>query len=76
MISGKAIGVASSAADYTQIQELVGKVECLEGVDGKLDILIANAGATWGSRFEDLPDEAGQKILDLNVRGVYNLARG
>lgn len=40
-----------------------------------LDILVCNAGATWGSPFEDAPDNSSQKILDLNVRGVFNLAR-
>jgi NAD(P)-dependent dehydrogenase (short-subunit alcohol dehydrogenase family) len=52
---------------------LVEKIKVSEG--GKLDILVANAGATWGSRFEDAPDEASVKILDLNVRGVFNLVK-
>ncbi|PRT54592.1 Rhamnolipids biosynthesis 3-oxoacyl-[acyl-carrier-protein] reductase [Wickerhamiella sorbophila] len=38
----------------------------------KLDILIANAGATWGADFDSHPDEAIGKVLDLNVRGVFS----
>jgi NAD(P)-dependent dehydrogenase (short-subunit alcohol dehydrogenase family) len=43
--------------------------------DDKLDILVANAGATWGGPFEPTPDWSSQKVLDLNVRGIFNLAR-
>ena len=50
-------------------------VEQIKKIEGKLDILVANAGATWGSRFEDAPDTASAKILDLNVRGVFLLAQ-
>ena len=46
-----------------------------KGASGRLDILVANAGATWGGPFEPTPDWSSQKILDLNVRGVFNLVR-
>jgi NAD(P)-dependent dehydrogenase (short-subunit alcohol dehydrogenase family) len=38
-------------------------------------ILIANAGATWGAPFESHPDEAFAKVMDLNVRSIFNLIR-
>jgi NAD(P)-dependent dehydrogenase (short-subunit alcohol dehydrogenase family) len=50
-------------------------VEHIKKTEGRLDILVANAGATWGSSFEDAPDHASVKILDLNVRGVFLLAQ-
>lgn len=37
----------------------------------KLDILVANAGASWGEAFETYPDSAVEKLLDLNIRGVF-----
>lgn len=40
-----------------------------------VDILLANAGATWGEQFDTHPDSAIAKVLDLNVRGVFNLVR-
>ena len=49
--------------------------EHIKRTEGKLDILVANAGATWGSTLEDAPDQASAKILDLNVRGVFLLAQ-
>lgn len=40
-----------------------------------VDILLANAGATWGEAFDTHPDGAFAKVMDLNVRGVFNLIR-
>jgi len=40
-----------------------------------VDILLANAGATWGAPFDDHPDSAFAKVMDLNVRGVFNTIR-
>lgn len=40
-----------------------------------VDILLANAGATWGEAFDTHPDSAFAKVMDLNVRGVFNTIR-
>jgi NAD(P)-dependent dehydrogenase (short-subunit alcohol dehydrogenase family) len=71
-VSGKAIGIAANVADTDDIARLVKEVQKYEN---KLDILVCNAGATWGGPFEPTPDWSSQKVLDLNVRGVFNLAR-
>lgn len=71
-VKGKAIGIATNVADNAAVEALVGQVRQLEG---RLDILVANAGATWGGPFATTPDWSSQKVLDLNVRGTFNLAR-
>ncbi|KAF2841014.1 NAD(P)-binding protein [Patellaria atrata CBS 101060] len=71
-LKGKAFGIPANVAQESEIVRLVEEVKKHED---KVDILVANAGATWGSRFEDAPDSSSQKILDLNVRGVFNLAQ-
>jgi len=71
-VSGVAVGMAANVANTDDIARLVKKVQ---DTDGKLDILVCNAGATWGGPFDPTPDSASQKVLDLNVRGVFNLAR-
>ena len=71
-MDGKAIGIPANVAQVEDIERLVSEVKKHES---KLDILIANAGATWGGPFEPTPDWSSQKVLDLNVRGVFNLAR-
>jgi len=47
----------------------------LRTTEEQIDILVANAGATWGGPFEPTPDWATKKVLDLNVRGIFNLVR-
>ena len=38
---------------------------------GHIDILINNAGTTWGAPAEEHPLEAWQKVMDLNVTGLF-----
>ncbi len=71
-IRGSASGIPANVSSEAEIKRLV---KAVEKDHGRLDILIANAGATWGSKFEDAPDHASAKILDLNVRGVFLLAQ-
>jgi NAD(P)-dependent dehydrogenase (short-subunit alcohol dehydrogenase family) len=40
-----------------------------------LDILVNNAGANWGAPLAEYPDEAWDKVLGLNVKGVFALTR-
>ncbi len=40
-----------------------------------VDILFANAGATWGEVFDTHPDSAFAKVMDLNVKSVFNTIR-
>lgn len=71
-IKGVAVGIPANVSSEAEILRLV---EAIKKEEGKLDILVANAGATWGSTFDDAPDHASAKILDLNVRGVFLLAQ-
>jgi NAD(P)-dependent dehydrogenase (short-subunit alcohol dehydrogenase family) len=73
-IQGKAVGIAANVGDSKDIVRFVGDVERLVGNKG-LDILVCNAGAAWGSRFEDAPPSSSIKILDLNVRGIFELTQ-
>lgn len=41
----------------------------------KVDILLANAGATWGAPFDEHPDDAFSKVMDLNVKAVFTTVR-
>ncbi|KAF6823648.1 rhamnolipids biosynthesis 3-oxoacyl-(acyl-carrier-protein) reductase [Colletotrichum plurivorum] len=73
-IRGKATGIAANVADSNDIVRLVGEIKQLVGEKG-LHILVCNAGAAWGSKFEDAPPSSSIKILDLNVRGVFELVQ-
>ena len=42
---------------------------------GDVDILINNAGASWGAPAEDYPTAAWDKVMNLNVRGYFLLSQ-
>jgi NAD(P)-dependent dehydrogenase (short-subunit alcohol dehydrogenase family) len=42
---------------------------------GSIDILVNNAGATWGAPAEDHPLEAWDKLVNLNLTGVFVLTQ-
>ena len=56
-----------------ECRRLADEVIDLEG--GRLDILVNNAGATWGAPLDDFDDAAWDRVLDLNVKGVFHLTR-
>ena len=40
-----------------------------------IDILVNNAGATWGAPAEEHPLDAWNKVMDLNLTGVFLLTQ-
>ena len=56
-----------------------GGVETLAGHlkerESRLHALFNNAGANWGAPLEEFPDSAWDKVLSLNVKGVFALTQ-
>jgi NAD(P)-dependent dehydrogenase (short-subunit alcohol dehydrogenase family) len=42
---------------------------------GKVDVLVNNAGATWGAPAEEHPLEAWDKLVNINLTGVFILTQ-
>ena len=42
---------------------------------GPIDILINNAGTTWGAAMEEHPLEGWQKVVDLNLTGTFRITQ-
>jgi NAD(P)-dependent dehydrogenase (short-subunit alcohol dehydrogenase family) len=42
---------------------------------GRIDILVNNAGATWGATAEDYPLAGWNKVIDLNLTGLFLLTQ-
>jgi NAD(P)-dependent dehydrogenase (short-subunit alcohol dehydrogenase family) len=64
-----AISVPADSSKVSEVDRLVAEVE--KHTD-HVDILFANAGATWGEAFDTHPDSAFAKVMDLNVKAVFN----
>jgi NAD(P)-dependent dehydrogenase (short-subunit alcohol dehydrogenase family) len=43
--------------------------------DGALAVLVNNAGATWGAPIDEFPEQGWDKVLDVNVKGLFELTR-
>ncbi|KAI4633158.1 uncharacterized protein J4E88_001122 [Alternaria novae-zelandiae] len=62
----------SIPADSSKVSEIDRLVQEVSKHTDHVDILFANAGATWGSKFEEADEKNGwDKVMDLNVKGVF-----
>lgn len=68
----KAVSAPADSATMEGIRSLVAQVR--KHTD-HVDILLANAGASWGESFDTHPDAAFAKVMDLNVKAVFNTIR-
>ena len=58
-------------ADLAKAGEVERLVKEVEKHTDRVDILLANAGATWGEEFDKHPENAFGKVMDLNVKSVF-----
>jgi NAD(P)-dependent dehydrogenase (short-subunit alcohol dehydrogenase family) len=66
---------SSLPADLSNHDECKRLAEELSAREDGLHILVNNAGANWGAPLEEFPDSAWDRVLDLNVKGVFHLTR-
>ncbi|KIW88347.1 uncharacterized protein Z519_10915 [Cladophialophora bantiana CBS 173.52] len=63
-----AISIPADSSKISEIERLAAEVA---KTTDHVDILFANAGATWGAPFETHPENAFSKVMDLNVKSVF-----
>ncbi|MFS0574571.1 SDR family oxidoreductase [Sporosarcina sp. 179-K 3D1 HS] len=56
-------------------EEVIDTVKAVLDDFGQIDILVNNSGATWGERAENMPLEAWQKVMDVNVTGTFLMSK-
>ncbi len=60
--------------DVSTPEGVVALAESLRSTHASLDVLVNNAGAAWGVPLEEYPRSAWDKVLDVNVKGVFELS--
>jgi len=64
----KTLGLGCDVRDPEQVQAVVARTVAEFGT---VDILVNNAGTVWGGPVEDTPLEGWQKVVDVNLTGVF-----
>ena len=65
----------SLPADLSTEAGCKGLAEELSSRTDRLDILVNNAGATWGTPLMDWDEAAWERVLAVNVKGVFHLTK-
>lgn len=73
----KKMGVDSLAfsCDITKQEDIKKVVSETNEHFGPIDILVNNSGATWGAPVVDMPYEAWQKVLNVNITGTFLMSQ-
>ena len=67
---GRCVSLPFDLSNMAGVEALVGEVGARER---RLDILINNAGATWGAPLDDFPESGWDRVMDLNVKSIFFL---
>lgn len=70
--AGECLSIPADLGTQEGCRYLAGEIAKREP---KLHILVNNAGATWGAPIADYPDDAFDKVMNLNVKGIFHLTR-
>jgi len=65
------IEAAAFVCDLGKREAIPPLVDAILDKFGKVDVLVNNAGATWGAPAEDHPLEAWDKLVNLNLTGAF-----
>ena len=62
---------AAIPADCSRLEGIEHVVSKIAEVEPQLDILVNNAGASWGAPLERFPELGFDKVMDINVKGIF-----
>src|SRR3982074_1274698 len=65
---GKAIAIQAAATDADAVKAAVDKTVA---TFGRLDVLVNNAGTAIPKTFEETTQEEMDRVIDINIRGVF-----
>jgi NAD(P)-dependent dehydrogenase (short-subunit alcohol dehydrogenase family) len=73
--SGAAGKLDGFAGDVSSEAGVLALVEEVRKRSDRLDVLVNNAGTSWGAPFETFPYQAWARVLAVNVTGLFHLTR-
>jgi NAD(P)-dependent dehydrogenase (short-subunit alcohol dehydrogenase family) len=69
------LGCVAVPADLSTPEGIERLVSAVAEREERLDVLVNNAGATWGAPLEEYPEHAFDKLWGINVKGVFYLTQ-
>ncbi|USK35531.1 SDR family oxidoreductase [Bacillus sp. F19] len=63
------------SCDVTNSEDVKNVVKTTIEKYGKIDILVNNSGATWGAPVQEMPLEAWNKVMNVNVTGTFLMSQ-
>ncbi len=69
---GTCVSIPADLSSEAECQRLAAEFAAREG---HLDVLVNNAGATWGSPMADYDERAWERVLALNVKAVFHMTK-
>jgi len=67
--------VEGKVCDVSKPEDVQAVVDATIEAFGKIDVLINNAGISWGAMPEDMPLAQWQKVIDINLTGCFLMAQ-
>jgi NAD(P)-dependent dehydrogenase (short-subunit alcohol dehydrogenase family) len=67
--------ISAVVADLSIESECIRLAEAVAAKHEGVDVLVNNAGATWGEPFETFPASAWDKVIDINLKAPFLLSR-
>jgi NAD(P)-dependent dehydrogenase (short-subunit alcohol dehydrogenase family) len=71
-LGGSCVAIPADISTPEGRQRLVAEVT---GAEPQLDVLINNAGATWGAPIDEYPSMGWEKVLGVNLTGLFELTQ-
>jgi 2-deoxy-D-gluconate 3-dehydrogenase len=69
---GECISIPADLAELEGIDHLGAELSARES---QLDVLVNNAGVSWGASIDEFPEKGWDKVMDTNVKGVFFLTQ-
>ena len=74
-LAKRGVQTLTCVSDLQKFDRIPALVDDVLKALGDVNILVNNAGATWGAPAEEYPDEAWHKVMNLNVNAPFFLSR-
>jgi NAD(P)-dependent dehydrogenase (short-subunit alcohol dehydrogenase family) len=74
-LQAEGIECSASVCDVSKEEDVEQTVEHLVASCGRIDVLINNAGVSWGAPLEDLPLDRWRYVIDTNLTGTFLVTR-